>query len=161
MSSYRSNVDFLYIQAQDLLISYENGLNFGAFNPLSAWGARPVDFSFLVGALAFWNSHDHLFHFGVDKLCPTYEEFSWLLRLDSNLPMAVPIEEIGPRDMLIALLSIPRAACDYFITGGLLDLPRMVNFFHRYEDNPSYSTGRTAAALICLVSDMLLVTGST
>ena len=40
-------------------------------------------------------------------------------------------------------------------------MPRMVNLFHRYEDNPSYRSGRTAEALICLVSDMLLVTGYT
>ena len=61
----------------------------------------------------------------------------------------------------MALLSIPQAAYNYFITGGLLDLPRMVNFFHRYEENRSYWSGHIVAALICLVSDMLLVTGST
>lgn len=37
----------------------------------------------------------------------------------------------------------------------------MVNFFHCYEDNSSLSASRTATALIGLVSDMLLVMGST
>ena len=81
--------------------------------------------------------------------------------MGTNLPMEVPIENIGPRDMLVAMLFIPQSTCDYFITGGLLDLHRMVNFFHRYEDNHSYYSGGTAAALIYLVSDMLLLTGST
>ena len=119
-------------------------MNFGIFSPLSAWHTRPVDFSFLVGASSFWHHRDHLFRFGVDELCPTYEEFSWLLRSDTGLPMAVPIENISPRDMLMALLSIPQAACDHFITGGLLDLSRMVNFFHRYEEDHSCRSGRTA-----------------
>ncbi|KAM7469003.1 hypothetical protein LguiA_007186 [Lonicera macranthoides] len=160
MSSYRTNSDFSYVKARDALIFSENGLNFGAFSPLAGWCHRPVDFSFLLGALYFWSPADHLFRFGLDELCPTYEEFSWLLRSDVCLPMAVPIEEIGPRDMLIALLAIPQAACDGFISDGLLDLHKMVRFFHRYEDRASYGVGRTAAALICLVSDMLLVTGS-
>lgn len=75
--------------------------------------------------------------------------------------MDVLVENISPRDMLISLLSIPPAACDNFITGGLLDLHKMVNFFYSYEENDSYSVERTGAALIYLVSDMFLVTSST
>lgn len=144
-----------------MFVSSENGLIFDVFNPLAAWVVRPLDFSFLKGASIFWSPSDHLFRFGMDELCPKYEEFSWLLRMYTKLPMAIPIEEIGPRNMLIVLLSIPQATCDYFIIGGLLDLRRMVNFFHRYEDMPSYCTGCTAATLICLVFDLLLVIGST
>lgn len=53
--------------------------------------------------------------------------------------------------MLMALLSIPQVARDYFITEELLDLYRMVNFFHNHEDMPSYHTGHTAVAMIYLV----------
>lgn len=72
--------------------------------------------------------------------------------------MAIPIEKIGPRDMLIALLSIPQTVCDYFITGGLLDSHRIVNFLYHYEDRPSYCAMHTVTTMICRVSDMLLVT---
>lgn len=37
----------------------------------------------------------------------------------------------------------------------------MVNFFHHYEDMSSYCTEHTVVAMIYLISDMLLVTGST
>lgn len=37
----------------------------------------------------------------------------------------------------------------------------MMDFFHRYKDMPAFSTEHTTTTLICLVSDMLLVTGST
>lgn len=37
----------------------------------------------------------------------------------------------------------------------------MVNFFHHYEDDPSLRVGHTAAAVICVVFDILLVTRST
>lgn len=37
----------------------------------------------------------------------------------------------------------------------------MVNFFHHYEDDPSLRVGRTAAVVICVVFDILLVTRST
>lgn len=57
-------------------MSSENGLNFDAFSLLAAWGIRPVDFSFLMGVSVFWSTEDHIFCFGVDELCPTYEEFS-------------------------------------------------------------------------------------
>lgn len=76
-------------------MSSENGLNFDIFSLLVASVVRPINFSFLKGASIFWIPHDHPFHFGVDELCPTYEEFSWLLCMGTKLPNDVPIEEIG------------------------------------------------------------------
>lgn len=57
-------------------MSSKNGLNFGCFSPLAEWGVRPVDLSFLMGALVFWSLEDNFFRFDVDELCLTYEEFS-------------------------------------------------------------------------------------
>ena len=37
----------------------------------------------------------------------------------------------------------------------------MVNFFHRYEDNPSHSNEHIIESMICLIFDMLLVIRST
>lgn len=81
MSSYHTNSNLSYIKVRDALVSFEKGLNFGIFSPLVVLSVRLVDFSFLKSASIFWSPGDHFFSFGVDELCLTYEEFSWLFRM--------------------------------------------------------------------------------
>ena len=54
-------------------------LNCGNWDHLFHWQRESVNFSFLYGALEFWDPTDHVFHFGLDELYATYEEFAWFL----------------------------------------------------------------------------------
>ena len=107
----------------------------------------------------FWDPEDHVFRIGLDELCPTIEEFSILMRQDVSWPLASLRDGRSPRLMLAELLEIREADCCSMIVEGKLQLGRLVDFFTRQGDDPTYFHGRTTACIICAFSQMLLVTG--
>ena len=114
---------------------------------------------FLRGMVDFWDPEDHVFRIGLDELCPTIEEFFVLMRQDVSLPLASLRDGRSPRVMLAELLEIREADCSAMIVEGKLHLGRLVDFFTRQGNDPTYFHGRTDACIICALSQMLLVTG--
>lgn len=77
----------------------------GDWGRLFHWRCADIDFDFLRGDMHFWFPIDHVFRFGVNKLCLTYE-FSWFLGQAKNLSLAVLAQDVGPRQALAKLLGV-------------------------------------------------------
>ena len=76
MSTYSSDVARSFLQSLVDLTRADLSLNWGDWSMLYHWRHAEIDFDFLLGAVYFWDPTDHVFRFGLDELCPTYEEFS-------------------------------------------------------------------------------------
>jgi hypothetical protein len=49
-----------------------------------------MDSDLLHASLKFLAPEDHVFRFKMDEICPTIEDFSAILGVDSNLPTVIP-----------------------------------------------------------------------
>ena len=49
-----------------------------------------MDWDLLHASLKFWVPEDHVFRFKIDEICPTIEDFSAILGVDSSLPAVIP-----------------------------------------------------------------------
>ena len=67
-------------------------LNFRGFgvNALFTLSCTPLHFPFLHVAARFWNPVTHVFSFGGQEVCPTFEDFQVLMESERN-------EEILPQ----------------------------------------------------------------
>ena len=61
-------------------------LNFWGFgiNALFMLGRTPLHFPFLHAAARFWNPVTHVFSFGGQEMCPTFEDFQALMESERN-----------------------------------------------------------------------------
>ena len=76
MSAYTSDAARAFLQSLLEVMSLDLSLNLGEWSMLFHWRRAEADFNFLLGALHFWDFANHVFPFGLDEMCPTYEEFS-------------------------------------------------------------------------------------
>ena len=123
------------------------------------WYPHDINFSFLLGVIRFWDPEDHVFRFNLDELCPTTEEFSYLLDQDMTCPLAAFQDMRSPRVLLAGYLGLPESHCWSMIVGGLLHLEHIVRYFLQPSSYRHVSPGRISACVLCALSQMLLVTG--
>ena len=122
MSAYTYDAARAFLQSLLEVMSTDLSLNWGEWSMMFHWRRAEVDFDSLLGALHFWDPVDHVFRFGIDELCPTYEEFSWFLGHRVDLPQGVITPSVGPRQVLAELLSVDVLRIRYMFVRGGLDL---------------------------------------
>lgn len=74
----------------------DNGLNCGEFHCLHLGHFENINYSNLLGAAKYWDLETHVFRFGLNEMCPTFEEFSHLLIQETTLPLVTFIETRSP-----------------------------------------------------------------
>ena len=85
MSAYSSDAARAFLKSLLEVMSSDMSLNWGNWSMLYYWRRAEIDFDFLLGAIHFWDPADHVFRFGLDELCSTYEEFFWFLGQGQDL----------------------------------------------------------------------------
>jgi len=145
-----------YLEALEATCSYN--VDYDVFNirRVSLWRNRPIEWNLLMAAVQFWYPEDHVFRFGLDEVCPTYEEFSAMMGINPSVAAALPEFSRSPRDLLAGLLRISPSAARSLVVGGMISLPAVLQSVHLREVGDA---GHSGAVVLGLVSKLLLVTG--
>ena len=144
------------LEALEAMCSYN--VDYDAFNMrrVSLWHNRPIEWNMLMAAVQFWYPEDHVFHFGLEEVCPTYEEFSIMLGINSSVVAALPKFYRSPRDLMDGILRISPSVARSLVAGGMISLPAVLQSVHLEEAG---DVGYAGAVALGLVSKLLLVIG--
>ena len=115
-----------YLEALEAMCSCN--VDYDAFHiwRVSLWCNRPIEWNMLMEVVEFWYPEDHVFCFGLDAICPTYEEFSAILGVNPSVAVALPEFSRSPRDLLDGVLHISPSMARSLVAGGMISLPAVL-----------------------------------
>jgi len=95
-----------YLKTLEAMCSYN--VDYDAFNMrrVSLWHNQPIEWNMLMAGVEFWYPEDHVFCFGSNDICPTYEEFSAMLGINPSVATAMLEFSWSPRELLVGILHI-------------------------------------------------------
>ncbi|KAH7860343.1 hypothetical protein Vadar_012343 [Vaccinium darrowii] len=130
----------------------------GALLELSQLLPRP---SLLCAATRFWDGSHHVFRFNMEELCPTIDEFEFLVGMELSGPPVVPLFCHPFGETLQSLCGLSKFICKKLTSDGELDVLGLMGYFrvNRHPGNLTYEQRRLNAFLICFVAGFLLVDG--
>lgn len=106
-----------------------------------------------------WDPEVHVFRFKGEELCPTVEEFRAYLGSFRSERVIAPRQDGSMTSLFSEFLGMPRALARSLMSGGRLDVGRVVRIYGPGGDAPEGTTHgcRLRALVICLMAGYLLV----
>ena len=137
-------------------------LNFRGFglNALFTLSRTPLQLPFLHAAARFWNPVTHVFSFGGQEMCPTFEDFQVLMESECS-EVILPQLRFGHAQALGRMCGLTAHDARSLICSGELDI---LGLIHRFSDagdrsNHYWQGFRQHALCLCLLSHFLLSSG--
>lgn len=135
-------------------------LNFRGFgiNALFTLSRTPLRFLFLHATARFWNPVTHVFSFGGQEMCPTFEDFQALMESGRDEEI-LPQLRFGHIQALGRMCGLTLHDARSWIHDGELDIPSLVCQFSDAGDRGDYHWQgyRRHALCLCMLSHFLLV----
>ena len=135
-------------------------LNFRAFNLDSMFSLKGVrmDWDLFHASLKFWDPEDHVFRFNMDEICPTIEDFSAILGIDSNLPTVIPTLQNSYTSSIVKLFNLPIPIILRMLFGeGINLLSLFEEFAYQTPTSVQESHRKNSALALTYVGEFLLV----
>ncbi|KAF5934304.1 hypothetical protein HYC85_030475 [Camellia sinensis] len=137
-------------------------LNFRGFglNALFTLSRTPLHLPFLHAAARFWNLVTHVFSFGGQEVCPTFEDFQVLMESEGHEEI-LPQFRFGYAQALGRMCGLTAHDARSLICNGELDILGLIYRFSDAGDrsNHCWQGLRQHALCLCLLSHFLLSLG--
>ena len=133
-------------------------LNFRGFglNALFTLGRTSLHLPFLYAAVRFWNPVTHVFSFGGQEVCPTFEDFQVLIESERGGEI-LPQLNFGYAQTLGRMCGLNAHDARSLICNGMLDIPSLIYRFSDAGDRGDHHWQgfRQHALCLCMLSHFL------
>ncbi|KAL7197506.1 hypothetical protein ACSBR2_020109 [Camellia fascicularis] len=137
-------------------------LNFWGFgmNALFTLSRTPLRFPFLHAAARCWNPVTHVFSFGGQEMCPTFEDFQALMESRCEKEI-LPQFRFGHIQALGRMCGLTSHDARSLIRDGELDIPSLIHQFSDAgdRDDHHWQGFRRHVLCLCMLSHFLLAPG--
>ncbi|XP_077222715.1 serine/threonine-protein phosphatase 7 long form homolog [Tasmannia lanceolata] len=109
-----------------------------------------VDWGLLRAAISCWDPDSHVFHFGMQELCPTHEDICMMLCISPDGPIFKPSFKEGYDKALSRLIGVPQKSLRHYRQASSIFVHKLVQVFSPSRElDMEYRRCRENALALC------------